>query len=132
MGFLGSHMVNLAVGEILLPLQTLLLTGSLIRLPGGTIISHVACQSTLETRTKSLTSLRGDILLVRGWPNKKPIVHSNWVVAQLVELPVAGDGTLDTRDAASESWDPTSGTGNTGSRIADAELASVHDPEMGF
>jgi hypothetical protein len=66
LGFLSSHMVNLAVGEILLPLRTLLLIGSLIRLPGGTILSHVAWQSTLETRAKSLTSLRGGILLVLG------------------------------------------------------------------
>jgi hypothetical protein len=66
LGFLSSHMVNLAIGEILLPLRTLLLIGSLIRLPGGTILSHVAWQSTLETRAKSLTSLRGGILLVLG------------------------------------------------------------------
>jgi hypothetical protein len=31
----------------------------------------------------------------------------------------------------SESWDAASGTGNTGSRIVDAELALVHDLEMG-
>jgi hypothetical protein len=59
-------MVNLAIGEILLPLRTLLLTGSLIRLPDGTILSHVVWQSTLETHTKSLTSMRGGILLVWG------------------------------------------------------------------
>jgi hypothetical protein len=64
-------MINLAIGEILLPLQTLLLTSPLIRLPGGIILSHVAWQSTLETHTKSLTSLRGDILLVRGCLTRK-------------------------------------------------------------
>jgi hypothetical protein len=67
LGFLNSHMMNLAVGEILLSLKMMLLTGSLIRLPGRTILSHVAWQSTLETCTKSLTSLRGDILLVWGY-----------------------------------------------------------------
>jgi hypothetical protein len=56
--------LNLAVGDILLPLRTMLLIGSLIRLPGGTILSHVAWQSTLETCTKILTSLRGGIILV--------------------------------------------------------------------
>jgi hypothetical protein len=42
------------------------LIGSLIHLPGGTILSHVAWQSTLETCAKSLASLRGGILLVLG------------------------------------------------------------------
>jgi hypothetical protein len=60
-------MINFAVGEILLPLRTLLLIGSLIWLPGGTIISHLAWKSTLETHAKSLTSLRGGILLVLGY-----------------------------------------------------------------
>jgi hypothetical protein len=60
-------MVNLVVGEIWLPLRALLLIGSLVRLLGGTILSHVAWQSTLETRTKSLTSLRGGILLGLGY-----------------------------------------------------------------
>jgi hypothetical protein len=83
-------MVNLAIGEILLPLRTLLLTGSLIRLPDETILSHVAWQSTLETHTKSLTSLKGGILLVWGRPDEKPVVHSAWAAAQLVELPVLG------------------------------------------
>jgi hypothetical protein len=66
LALLDSHMINLAVGEILLHLQTLLLTGSLVRLLGGTILSHVAWQFTLETCTKSLTSLRGGILLLWG------------------------------------------------------------------
>jgi hypothetical protein len=84
-------MVNLAIGEILLPLRTLLLTGSLIRLPDGTILSHVVWQSTLETHTKSLTSMRGGILLVwGGGADEKPVVHSAWAAAQLVELPVLG------------------------------------------
>jgi hypothetical protein len=60
-------MVILAVGEILLPLRMLLLINSLVRLPRGTILSHVAWQSTLETCAKSLTSLRGNILLVLGY-----------------------------------------------------------------
>jgi hypothetical protein len=64
--FLDSNMVNLTVGDILLPLQTLLLFGSLVQLPSETILSHVAWQSTLETHTKSLTALRGGILLVLG------------------------------------------------------------------
>jgi hypothetical protein len=59
-------MVNLVVDEILLPLRMLLLIGSLIQLPGETILSHVVWQSTLETYTKSLTSLRGGILLMLG------------------------------------------------------------------
>jgi hypothetical protein len=59
-------MVNFVIREILLPIQLLLLTGSMIRLSGRTIPSHVAWQSTLQTRTRSLTSLRGGILLVRG------------------------------------------------------------------
>jgi hypothetical protein len=59
-------MVNHAIGEILLPLRMLLLIGSLIWLPGGTFPSRVAWQSTLETSTKSLTSLSGGILSVQG------------------------------------------------------------------
>jgi hypothetical protein len=59
-------MVNLAVAKILLPLRVPLLIRSLVRLSGGTILSHVAWQSTPETCTKSLTSLRGGILLVLG------------------------------------------------------------------
>jgi hypothetical protein len=42
LGFLVSHMVNLVIGEILLPLRALLLIGSLVQLPGGAILSHVA------------------------------------------------------------------------------------------
>jgi hypothetical protein len=45
-------MINIAIGEILLPLQTLLLTGSLVQLSGGTVLSHVAWQSTLEKAPK--------------------------------------------------------------------------------
>jgi hypothetical protein len=60
-------MVDLAIGEVLLPLRALLLIGSMGRLYGGTILSHVAWQSTLETHTKSLTSLRGGILLGLGY-----------------------------------------------------------------
>jgi hypothetical protein len=50
----------------MLPLRALLLISSLVGLLGGTILSHVAWQPTLETCTKSLTSLRGGILLVLG------------------------------------------------------------------
>jgi hypothetical protein len=60
-------MINLAVGETLLALRSLLLIGSLVRLLGGTILSHVAWQSTLEACTKRLTSLWGGILLVQGY-----------------------------------------------------------------
>jgi hypothetical protein len=35
-------MINLIIGEILLPLQTLLLIGSLVQLLSGTVLSHVA------------------------------------------------------------------------------------------
>jgi hypothetical protein len=59
-------MINLVVSEILFPLRMLLLIGSLVQLLGGTVLSHVVYQSTLETCTKSLTSLRGGILLLRG------------------------------------------------------------------
>jgi hypothetical protein len=59
-------MIILAVGEILLPLQMLQLNGSVVWLPGRIVPDHVAWKSTLETCTKSLTSLRGGILLVRG------------------------------------------------------------------
>jgi hypothetical protein len=60
-------MINLAIGKILLPLRTLLLIGSLIQLLGGTVLSHMAFQSALETSTKTLTSLRGGFLLVWGY-----------------------------------------------------------------
>jgi hypothetical protein len=63
LGFLSSHMVDLAVGEVLLSLRALLLISSLGWLAVGAILSHVAWQSTLEIGTKSLTSKRGDILL---------------------------------------------------------------------
>jgi hypothetical protein len=66
LGFLGNHMINHAIGEILLPLWSRLLICSLIRLPGGMVLSHVVWQSTLETRTKSLTAFWGGILLVRS------------------------------------------------------------------
>jgi hypothetical protein len=65
-------------------------------------------------------------------PDEKPIVHSTLATAQLDELPAIGDGTLDTQDATSESWDATLGTGNAGSRNADVELASMHDPDTGL
>jgi hypothetical protein len=54
-------MVDLAVGEVLLPMRALLIS-SLIWLPVGTVPSHVAWQSTLAIGAKCLTSLRGKIL----------------------------------------------------------------------
>jgi hypothetical protein len=84
-------MVNLAVGQIWLPMQALLQIGSLVRLPGGTILSHVAWQSTLETCTKSLTSLRGGILLVLGYRMRNmlyilPSLLHNWTSYLLLGL----------------------------------------------
>jgi hypothetical protein len=66
LGFLGIHMVGLPIGEVLLPLRTLLLVNSLGLLSIGTILSHVAWQSALDAYTKRLTSLRGGILLGLG------------------------------------------------------------------
>jgi hypothetical protein len=91
LGFLDSHVINLAVGEILLPLRTLLLTGSLVRLPGRTLPGHVAWQSTHETCTKSLTSLRCGILLVWGYRmrNLLHILHGvlhNWTSCLLLVM----------------------------------------------
>jgi hypothetical protein len=67
-----------------------------------------------------------------GLPDEKLVVHSAKAAAQLIELATTRDGTLDTRGAASDSWDAASGTRNTGSGIADVELASVHGPKMGL
>jgi hypothetical protein len=47
-------------------------------------------------------------------------------------MPTAGDGTLDIRNAAYESWDVASETGNAGSETTGVGLASVHDSGMGF
>jgi hypothetical protein len=66
LGFLSSHMVDLSIGDVLLPLRTLLLVNSLGLLPIGTILSHMVWQSTLEACIKSLTSLRGGIRLGLG------------------------------------------------------------------
>jgi hypothetical protein len=66
LGFLSSHMVDLPIGEVLLPLRMLLLISSLIWLLVGTVLSHMAWQSTLEACTKSLTSLSDDNLLGLG------------------------------------------------------------------
>jgi hypothetical protein len=84
-------MVNLAVGEILLPLRALLLIGSLVQLPGGRILSHVAWQSTLETCTKSMTFLRGGILLVLGYRMRNliyilPRLLHNWMSCLLLGM----------------------------------------------
>jgi hypothetical protein len=84
-------MINLAVGEILLPLRTLLLTGSLVRSPGRIVPGHVAWQSTLETCAKSLTSLRGGILLVQSC-QKRNLLHilprllHNWMSCLLLGM----------------------------------------------
>jgi hypothetical protein len=63
-------MVDLSIGEVMLPLRTLLLISSLGLLPIGTILSHMVWQSTLEACTKSLTSLRGGILLGLGYQSR--------------------------------------------------------------
>jgi hypothetical protein len=67
LGFLDSHMVDLTIAEVLLPLQTLLLVNSLGLLLIGTILSHMTRQSALEAYTKSLISLRGGIRLGLGY-----------------------------------------------------------------
>jgi hypothetical protein len=64
-------MVNLAVGQIWLPMQALLQIGSLVRLPGGTILSHVAWQSTLE-----IDLLEGWHSAGAGLLDEKHVVHS--------------------------------------------------------
>jgi hypothetical protein len=84
-------MVNLVVGEILLPLRTMLLIGSFIQLPGGKILSYVAWQSTLETQTKSLTSLGGGILLVLDYQMRNllyilPRLLHNWISCLLLGM----------------------------------------------
>jgi hypothetical protein len=73
--------------------------GSLVRLPGWIVLSNVAWQSTLETRTKSLTSLRGCILLVRGcrmrdrWYILHGLLH-NWMGCLLLRIGHWKTGTL--------------------------------------
>jgi hypothetical protein len=89
--FLDNHMVDLNVGEVLLPLQALLLIGSLVRLPGGTILSHVVWQSSLEIHTKSMTSLRVGILLELGCQARNllstlPRLLHNWMSYQLLGM----------------------------------------------
>jgi hypothetical protein len=49
-------------------------------LPGGTILSPVAWQSTLETCNKSLTSLRGGILLVQGCRTRYLLYIMPWLL----------------------------------------------------
>jgi hypothetical protein len=46
----------------------------------GTILSHVAWQSTLETHAKSLTSLRGGILLVLGCRTRNLLYILPWLL----------------------------------------------------
>jgi hypothetical protein len=77
-------MIDLAVGGVLLSLRMMLLIDSLNWLLGGTILSHVAWQSTLETCAKSLSSLRGGILLglscqKRNLWNILPRLLHNWM-----------------------------------------------------
>jgi hypothetical protein len=91
LGFLGSHVINLAIGEILQPFRTLLLTGSLVWLLGSTVLGHVASQYTFETHTKSLTSLRSGILLVWGCQMRNllhilPGLLHNWMSCLLLGM----------------------------------------------
>jgi hypothetical protein len=53
LGFLSSHLVNLAIGEVLLPLRAPLLTSSQVWLLGGTILSHVAGKPHLKHAPKA-------------------------------------------------------------------------------
>jgi hypothetical protein len=66
LSFLDNHMIDLAISEILLPLQSQLLDCSMIWLSGGTILSHMVGQTTLKTGIESLTSLSCSALLVLG------------------------------------------------------------------
>jgi hypothetical protein len=84
-------MVNHAISEILLPLQALLLTGSSVWLPSGTVLRHVALQSTRETCTTSLTSLRNGILLGLGYRMRNllhilPRLLHNWTSCLLLGM----------------------------------------------
>jgi hypothetical protein len=74
LGFLGRHMINLAVGEILRPLRMLLLIGSLVRLPGGIVLSHMTGQSTLNTHEK-LDLLAQQHSSSVALSNERPAVH---------------------------------------------------------
>jgi hypothetical protein len=109
LGSLSSHIVDLGIGKVLLPLRMLLLTGSLSQLSGGTILSHVTWQSTLKTCAKSLTSLRGGILLelscrMRNLLHILPRLLHNWVnylllgtehgISGMLHLKVGKLGTL--------------------------------------
>jgi hypothetical protein len=67
-----------------------------------------------------------------GLPNEEHAICSAWAATQLDELPAAGDGTIVIWDAAFESWDATSGTGNADSETVGARLVSVYDSEMGL
>jgi hypothetical protein len=83
-------MVDLAIGEVLLPLRALLLVSSLGQLPVGAILSHVAWQSTLETGAKRLTSLRGGILLGLSYRMRNllyilPRLLHNWMNCMLLQ-----------------------------------------------
>jgi hypothetical protein len=89
---IGSFvMVDVAVGEIMLPLRMLLLIGSFVWLLGGRILSHVAWQSTLKTCTKNLTSLRDNILVVQDCQTRNllytlPGLLHNWMSCLLLEM----------------------------------------------
>jgi hypothetical protein len=64
--------------------------------------------------------------------NEKPAIHSTWAATQLDEQPAVWDGTMKNRDAASETCDAASGTGNKDSETTDVGLASAHDSETGL
>jgi hypothetical protein len=53
LGFHGSHMVDLPIGEVLVPLRTLLPVNSLGLLPIGTILSHMVGNPHLKHTPKA-------------------------------------------------------------------------------
>jgi hypothetical protein len=99
--FLSSHLVNLAIGEVLLPLRAPLLTSSQVWLLGGTILSHVAGKPHLKLRQKRDFPNRQHSAWVE-LPNEKPVAHSAWAATELNELLATVIGTMDIRKAASE------------------------------
>jgi hypothetical protein len=116
-------MIDLVVCEVLLSLRSRLLICSLVRLSGGTVLSHVTWKSTLETRTKSFTSLRGGILLVRGYR-----MRDRWNILPGLLHDRMGYLLL----SAYKSWDAASGTGNVDSGTTEEGLASADDLRTGL
>jgi hypothetical protein len=84
--------IDLAIGKILLPLRTLLLTGSLVLLPVRTVPGHVAWQSTLESMHHKLDLPEEQHSAGARLPTEKPPAQSAWVATQLDKLPAIGDG----------------------------------------